>query len=309
MSRSRNAVDLRAQVYEPTRAERARRILMSLVRTKTGLIGLIAVLLVVFTAIFAPLLAPADPNRQNIMITLEPPSWLGGEGGLLLGADYLGRDILSRVIYGSRVSLIVGLASVAIAGSIGATLGVASGYRGGWLDSLIMRVADFQLAVPFLILAIAILGILGPSLRNVIIVLGITGWVTYARVVRSEVLSLRERDFVTAATAIGASSRRIMLRHIVPNIAAPTIVIASLEVARMIISEAALSFLGLGVPPTVPSWGGMVADGRNYLHNAWWIATFPGIAIVITVLGINLFGDWLRDILDPRMRGRQQAGE
>lgn len=280
------------------------RVRHGLLTSRTGLFGTIIVLVVVVAAIFAPYLAPVDPNQQRILDTLQPPIWLESSSNAILGTDYLGRDILSRIIYGARVSLTVGLTAVAIAGMIGAVLGILAGFRGGWTDSVIMRFADFQLSVPFIVLAIAVLGILGPSLRNIIIVLGITGWVTYARIIRSEVLAVREFDYITAARAIGSSDGRIMVRHVLPNVAAPMIVISSLEVARMIISEAALSFLGLGVPATTPSWGGMVSDGRNYIQANWWIATFPGLAIVLTVLGINLFGDWLRDTLDPRQRSR-----
>lgn len=280
------------------------RLRRSLLSSRTGLIGTVIVALVILSAILAPLLAPTGPNNQDIMNTLTPPVWLEGSSSAILGTDFLGRDVLSRIIYGARVSLIVGISAVAIAGVLGTVLGILAGYRGGWVDAVIMRLADFQLSVPFLVLAIAVLGILGPGLRNIIIVLGITGWVTYARVVRSEVLAVREADYITSARAIGLTDRRIMARHVFPNVTAPLIVISSLEVARMIISEAALSFLGLGVPATTPSWGGMVSDGRNYIQANWWIATFPGLAIVITVLGINLFGDWLRDTLDPRMRGR-----
>lgn len=303
---TRNA-DILSQEESETRREVGAftRLRRSLLSSRTGLFGTVIVAVVILGAILAPLLAPADPNHQDIMNTLKPPAWLeGGSWSAILGTDFLGRDILSRIIYGARVSLIVGISAVAIAGVIGAVLGILAGYRGGWVDVVIMRLADFQLSVPFLVLAIAVLGILGPGLRNIIIVLGITGWVTYARVVRSEVLSVREVDYITAARAIGLSDSRIMARHVLPNVAAPMIVISSLEVARMIISEAALSFLGLGVPATTPSWGGMVSDGRNYIQANWWLATFPGLAIVITVLGINLFGDWLRDVLDPRMRGR-----
>lgn len=280
------------------------RLWRSLLSSRTGMFGSIIVLAIIFVAIFAPFLAPADPNRQQIMETLRGPSWTDQESSFLFGTDYLGRDILSRIIYGSRVSLIVGLSAVFIAGAIGTILGTLAGFKGGWLDTLIMRLADFQLSLPFIVLAIAVLGVLGPSLRNVVLVLGFTGWVTYARIVRSEVLTIKESDYVTAAYSIGSDGIRIMWRHILPNIAAPIIVISSLEVARMIISEAALSFLGLGVPANTPSWGGMVSDGRSYLQNAWWISTFPGLAIVVTVLGINLFGDWLRDALDPRLRGK-----
>lgn len=290
-----------ANRQRPSSLARLRRALLT---SRTGLFGTTIVLVVVVAAIFAAYLAPEDPNQQQILDALQPPIWLESSSNAILGTDYLGRDILSRIIYGARVSLTVGLAAVAIAGILGAVLGILAGFRGGWTDSVIMRLADFQLSIPFVVLAIAVLGILGPSLRNIIIVLGITGWVTYARVIRSEVLAVREFDYITAARAIGSSDGRIMVRHVLPNVAAPMIVISSLEVARMIISEAALSFLGLGVPATTPSWGGMVSDGRSYIQANWWIATFPGLAIVITVLGINLFGDWLRDTLDPRQRSR-----
>lgn len=304
MSEQPSVVVLPFHAAEEARSRQAgvRRMLRLLLESRTGSVGFAIVLAVVTAALLAPLIAPYDPASQEITRALKPPVWLGGPSGALLGTDNLGRDIFSRIMYGSQVSLIIGLSAVAVAGSLGFTLGVLSGYLGGWVDAVLMRLADFQLSVPFIVLAIAVLGVVGPSLQNLIVVLGITSWVSYARVARSEVLSLREREFVMAARALGASSFRIMLIHIGPNVTAPAIILASLEVARMIISEAALSFLGLGVPPPAPSWGGMVADGRNYLESAWWIATFPGIAIVITVLGINLFGDWLRDTLDPRLR-------
>lgn len=274
----------------------------ALLASRTGTLGFAIVLAVIVIALFASVIAPYDPGSQELSRSLSPPAWLGGPPGALLGTDNLGRDIFSRIVYGSRVSLIVGLSAVAIAGTLGFVLGLLAGYYRGWVDSLIMRVADFQLSVPFIVLAIAVLGIIGPSLPNLILVLGITSWVSYARVVRSEVLSLRESEFVVAAHSIGASGLRIIWFHIRPNVMASAVILGSLEVARMIISEAALSFLGLGIPPSTPSWGGMVADGRNYLDSAWWIAAFPGTAIVITVLGINLLGDWLRDTLDPRLR-------
>ncbi len=274
----------------------------ALVASRTGTMGLSIVVIVTLVALFASFLAPFDPGDQEISRALQRPSWLGGPPGALLGTDNLGRDIYSRILFGSRVSLIVGLSAVAIAGSLGFVLGLVAGYYRGWVDSLIMRVADFQLSVPFIVLAIAVLGVIGPSLQNLILVLGVTSWVSYARVVRSEVLWLRESEFVLAARAVGARGIRIILYHIRPNVMAATIILASLEVARMIISEAALSFLGLGIPPPTPSWGAMVADGRNYLDSAWWIAAFPGLAIVITVLGINLLGDWLRDTVDPRLK-------
>jgi len=274
-----------------------------LVRSRTGLIGVLIVLSVIASAVLGPRVSHRDPNRQQVELALQPPAWLGGVGGTL-GTDYVGRDILSRILYGSRVSLTIGISAVAIGGTLGSVLGMLAGVHGRWVDGLIMRVADFQLSIPFVILAIVIIGVLGPGLRTLILVLGVTSWVSYARVVRSEVLSLREREFITAARAVGASSARVIRCHIAPNIAASVIVIASLEVARMIISEAGLSFLGLGVPPSTPSWGSIIADGRNYLTTAWWIATFPGLAVVVTVLGINLCGDWLRDALDPRLHRR-----
>lgn len=221
----------------------------------------------------------------------------------MLGTDNLGRDILSRTIYGARVSLVVGVAAALLAGSIGVLLGLLAGYLGGWCDALVGRLADIQQAIPFLILAIAVAVILGPSLTNVVLVLAVTAWVNYFRVVRAEVLTVRESLLVDAARTLGASGPRIVLRHVLPNVSASIIVIASLMVANMIIFEASLSFLGLGVPPPTPTWGRMVYDGVQYVDSAWWLSLFPGLAIVLTVLAINLVGDWLRDALDPRLSG------
>jgi len=220
----------------------------------------------------------------------------------LLGTDDFGRDVLSRLIFGSRISLLVGFSSVLVQLGVGGSLGLTAGYYRGRADQIIMRIADIQLAVPFLVLALAVVAVLGPSLWNVILVLGVTGWVSYGRVLRGQVLAVREQQYVEAARALGAPDLRILLTHILPNVTNSVIVIASLEVARMIIAEASLSFLGLGVQPPTPTWGGMVAQGRNFITVAWWIATFPGLAIFLTVLGINLFGDWLRDLLDPTAR-------
>jgi peptide/nickel transport system permease protein len=261
-------------------------------------VGILLLLLVAFMALLAPLVAPHDPTLQNTAMRLKPP----GTPGYLLGTDPLGRDILSRIIYG-RISLIVGLASVVVAGGVGITLGTIAGYIGGKVDAVIMRLADLQLAIPFLVLALAIAAVLGPSLRNVILVLGISGWVTYARVARGQVLSVRGREFVEAARALGATNGRIIWRHVLPELWAPLIVIASLQVGSMILAEASLSFFGLGVPPSIPTWGRIAADGRDYVTTSWWVATLPGIAIFLTVLGINLLGDWLRDRMDPTLRG------
>jgi len=220
----------------------------------------------------------------------------------LLGGDQLGRDILSRIIYGARISLTVGVTAVLLSGSLGMLLGLLAGYYGGRTDEVIMRLADIQLAIPTILLAIALVGVLGPSLRNLILVLGITGWVIYARTIRGVVLSLREQQFVEAARALGSGDRRTLFRCILPNVWTPAIVVASQQVGFMIILESALSFLGLGVQPPTPTWGGMIADGRGYLATAWHVTTFPGLALMATVLAINFFGDGLRDILDPRLR-------
>jgi peptide/nickel transport system permease protein len=288
----------------PARQRRLPRWLRSLSRRWLAAAGMIVLLLVVVAAVAAPVLAPHDPRRGELIDSKLPPMW--SEGGMRtypLGTDTLGRDILSRVIYGARISLAVGFTAVAIAGAIGVSIGLMSGYYRGRIDDVIMRLAEIQLAVPFILFAIAILAVLGPGLRNLILVLGITGWVTYARVVRGQVLSFREKEFVEAARALGAGDIRIMFRHILPNTVASLIVIASFAVAATILTEAALSFLGLGVPPSVPTWGGMVADGREQiLTNRWWMYMFPGLAIMLTVLAINCVGDWLRDYLDPRLR-------
>ena len=276
-------------------------ILRRLVRSPGGMLGLLLVALVILVAIFAPALSPHDPAKQSIVHRLRPPFWM--EGGSLehaLGTDSLGRDILSRVIHGSRMSIFVGLVATAASALLGVSLGLIAGFLGGATDSVISRVGDVQQAIPFLVLAIAVAAMLGPGLVNLILVLVITTWVTFFRVVRGEVLSVREEQYVLGALSIGASNLRIILRYILPNVAASIIVIATLLVANMIIFEASLSFLGLGVPSSIPTWGRIVADGREYIADEWWIAFFPGLAILITVMGLNLLGDWLRDDLDPR---------
>jgi peptide/nickel transport system permease protein len=257
-------------------------------------------------ALLGPLLAPFDPNRQNLLLRLADPMAAGPDGATFwLGSPALGRVALPRLVYGARVSLTVGFAAIAVGGTIGIVAGLLSGYFGGWVDDLFMRLGDIQLAFPFILLAIMFLVVLGSGLWNLILVLGIGQWVTYARIVRADTLSLREKEFVEAARALGDSTPSIIFRTILPNILAPLTVIASFNVASVILSEAALSFLGLGVPPDVPTWGSMLAESRDTLvANKWWLAVFPGVAIMLTVLSFNILGDWLRDFLDPRLRER-----
>ena len=284
-------------------APRRRSFLKILFSSPGTIAGAAIVVIVTFGALFAPLISPHDPNHQNLALNLLPPAWLaGGNKDYLLGTDHLGRDILSRLIWGSRVSTTVGLSVVIIGGSIGVTLGLVAGYFGGLADEIIARIVDVQLAFPFVLLAVAIIGVLGPSLRTIILVLGVTSWVQYVRVVRADALALKEREFVQAASATGASQWRVLMRHILPNVTSSITVLATFEVARTVILESALSFLGLGVSPDTPSWGTMLADGRQFLDTAWWMGTFPGFAIMITVLGVNILGDGLRDALDPQSR-------
>lgn len=274
-----------------------------LLQSKTGTFGFIILLVVTITAIFAPLLAPHDPIHQNVADMLAPPAWLdGGSAKYLLGTDNLGRDILSRILYGSQVSLIVGLFSVVLAGTIGLVVGLVSGFYGGWIDNMFMRVVDSFLAIPNILFTLVILKVTGPGLMTLIVVLGVTNWVVYARIIRSEVLSLKEREFVRAAKSIGVRDWKIMFRHLLPNVMSSFIVISTLSMATTIIAESSLSFLGLGIQPPTVSWGGMLSTGRDYLSDSWWMATFPGLAITFTTLGVIFLGDWLRDLLDPRTK-------
>ena len=262
------------------------------------------VLLLVVMAAAAPLLAPHDPVRQSLRGRLAAPTLSGPDGKAHpLGTDHLGRDVLSRLIFGARVSLIVGFAAVLVGGVVGAALGVLAGFRGGWTDTAIMTLADAQLAFPFILLAIGIIAVIGPSFPTLILVVGLSGWVNYARVIRAQVLVLRSREFVDSIRGLGGSVARIVLRHILPNVLSSLVVIATLELARAIVLEATLSFLGLGIQPPIPSWGGMVYEGRDYLDSAWWISTFPGLILMLTSLVVSRTGDWLRDLLDPTLRG------
>lgn len=270
-----------------------------------GLVGLALIAVLVLLAAFGPLLDLPDPTRTNLRARMMAPtiSWLG-LGAHPLGTDQLGRDILSRIVAGSRVTLAVAGAAVILGGVVGTLLGLVAGYFGGWIDRILMRLADIQLAVPLMLLALMVIAALGPSLQNLVMVLALVSWVRYARIVRGQVLAVREREFVQSARAIGASARRIILRHILPNVLTPAVVVATLELARVIVLEAGLSFLGLGVQPPFASWGRMLAEGRTYIASAWWIITFPGLALMLTVLSVNLLGDWLRDHLDPRLKVR-----
>jgi peptide/nickel transport system permease protein len=268
-------------------------------------LGLLAVGVVTVCALLPGLLAPADPNEQSLLARFTPPTTRTPDGGLaVLGTDQLGRDILSRVIHGARTSVLIGMSAVLLAGSVGTSLGLTAGIRGGVADHLIMRLADMQFAFPFILLAITVIGVLGPSVRNIILVVGLSSWATYARVVRAETLAVRERAYVDAARSLGMSVPGIVVRHILPNVSASLIVVATFGVAGAILTEAGLSFLGLGVPLSIPSWGGMLAEGRQFVDTRYWLALWPGAALFATVMAINLIGDALRDALDPYLQTR-----
>jgi peptide/nickel transport system permease protein len=265
----------------------------------------IAILLVLaFLAVFAEFVAPHNPEVGTLSLRFRPPAWItGGTTEYLLGTDHIGRDVLSRLIFGARVSMLVGFLAVLFAGFVGTVLGILAGYMGGWVDQVIMRVTDAWLALPALMFAIFLAAIVGPSEFNIVIILGLVYWTRYARVVRGEVLSLKERDFVRLAIVAGCSKWTIMRRHILPNVLNTAIVLATLMLGVVIVTEAALSFLGVGVPPPKPAWGLMLADGKKGLMAGyWWLTVFPGVCIVLMVLAANLLGDWLRVKLDPQLR-------
>jgi peptide/nickel transport system permease protein len=269
-------------------------------KNRLGVGGLVIIIIVFFIAIFAPFLSLYDPGKTDVSLKLKSPSFQH-----YLGTDQLGRDVFSRMLYGSQISLSVGFVAVGISILIGILVGAMAGYKGGWVDSLLMRFVDIMLSFPSFFLILTVVAILRPNIYNVMIVIGITSWEGTARFVRAEFLSLRERDYVQAARALGVKDRRIIFRHILPNALAPVFVTASLGVASAILIEAGLSFLGFGVQPPAPSWGNILTEGRTYIFDAWWLTVFPGLAILITVLSFNLFGEGLRDAIDPRLRGRR----
>ncbi len=267
-------------------------------RNGLGLLGLVLATAAVLAALAAPILAPHNPFIGDMTQGLRPP----GTPGHPLGTDQLGRDTLSRVLYGARVALFIGLCTVLVTAIVGGLLGLLAGFFGGWSGQVLMRLCDVQLSFPFILLALTINAIVGLGLRNIIISLSAAGWVVYARVVRGEVLSVKQRDFVQAAAALGTSRARILFRHILPNVAPSIIIVASLQFSQFIVAEAAISFLGFGVQPPTPAWGSMLSESRDFLYVAWWLAAFPGAALALTALGVNLVGDWLRDVLDPKFQ-------
>ena len=267
----------------------------------------ILLVVLIIPAIFAPIIAPHDPYEGDIANRLDVPVWYeGGSWDHILGTDRLGRDLLSRLIYGSRIALFVSMTALLISATIGTTLGLVSGYFGGWPDHIIQRIVDIKSSIPAILLALIFVSIFGPSIFIAISIIAIFLWNRYTRLIRAETLSLRNQDFVARAKVAGCSTPRIITKHILPNVVNTLIVLATLEVGTVIILESTLSFLGVGIPRPIPAWGVMVSDGRNYLAVAWWIAILPGVGIFLTVLSLNLFGDWLRDHLDPKLRQAQR---
>ncbi|MCU0818484.1 MAG: ABC transporter permease [Beijerinckiaceae bacterium] len=275
---------------------------MRLQQNRMAISAAIVALVIIAAALAAPLIAPQDPNEADLFRRLQPPVWLGGEWAFPLGCDGLGRDILSRLIYGARISIFVGALVVLIASVVGILAGLAAGYLGGWVDRVITGLVDILLGFPYLIFAIGLMAMMGAGFQNIVLALVYKEWVVPCRIVRGETLAAREQDYVEAARALGASRSHVMLREILPNILSPVIVVATVRMAHVIILEASLSFLGLGVQPPTASWGSMVSEGREFLLDAWWVSTFPGIAILVLVMAINVFSQGLRDAFDPRMQ-------
>jgi len=273
---------------------------LSLSAVITSVVGLVIILALVLMAIFAPFVVPYDPTAGSLGDRLIPPSWQeGGSSAHILGTDLLGRDTLSRLIYGGRTSLAVAVIAILVAGSMGSLLGIAAGYLGGWVDVIIMRVVDLAFSFPTILLAMVLAVVFEPSFFNIILVISLVLWAEYARMARGETLKVKEMDFVALAQVAGVSKLRIMLQHILPNVASSLIVLATLQVGVVIILESSLSFLGVGIPPPTPDWGSMVAEGRSYVVSAWWLSVVPGVAIMVTVLSFNLLGDTLTELLNP----------
>jgi peptide/nickel transport system permease protein len=302
MNVKENAVEL-GRFTEDVKPSKLHLILRKMWHLRLGVVGAVLLFCLVTTAVFCPVLAPHDPYKQNIMKRLRPPVWLkGGTSENLLGTDHLGRDILSRIMYGSRISLVVGVSAVVLQVIIGVALGLLAGYYGGKADSVISFMVNSMMGFPFILLAMSLVAVLGPSLQNIIIALGVTQWTVFTRVTRIETMKQREQEYVLAATSLAFTTKRILLRHVLPNLIPSLTVLATVEVARAIIRESLLSFLGLGIQPPTPSWGTMLAEGRDYMLMQWWLAALPGAAIFISALGINLLGDALRDVMDPHLR-------
>lgn len=303
MGQATPSVLLEDYYEEPTWRSRLSYIGRLLLRDKSGVLGMVLFLLIVLAALFAPAISPHDPLEQNLRAAKQPPGWNeAGSWDYPLGTDNLGRDMLSRIIYGTRVSLTVGFFGVLIAASLGILGGLTAGYMGGRVDSVIMGSVNLILAIPYLVLVVVLAAILGRNLLIVILIFGVTDAPIFARVTRGEVLRIRESGYVESAVSIGARTSRVIFDHIAPNLVGPLVVLATFEMSAMIFYEAGLSFLGLSVPPSVPSWGNMLTQGRKFLNIYPWIAVYPGVAIAITALAFNLLGDWLRDVLDPRLR-------
>ncbi len=260
------------------------------------------IVLLVAMAVLAPVLAPHSPTQVNLSQSFQPPVWQGGSGSHILGTDKLGRDILSRIMYGARISLAVAAVTICAAGTIGVALGMLAGYRHGWTENLIMRVVDIQISLPTVLLALMFAVVWGPSLRNLLILITLNLWASYARQAHAQTLSLSEREYVLAARTVGASDLRILRFHIMPNLINSIVVLATMQIASVVLMEASLSFLGVGLPPPTPAWGLMISDGRGVLEKAWWVSAMPGIALALLISSANFTGDWLRDYLDPTLR-------
>jgi peptide/nickel transport system permease protein len=298
---TRDTTATAALAHLRSRARLRSRPVARVLRRRLALGGLLLGGAVAIATITAPLVAPHDPLAQEIALRLHPPTFRSPEGAHLLGTDHLGRDVLSRILYGGRVSLLISGLSVLLAGIIGLAAGLVAGYYRGLAESVVMRLVEIQLAFPLILLALAIVVSLGATVLNTVLVFALTSWPVYAAIIRGEVLTLARREFVLAARAVGAGDMRTLARHLLPNLVSPLTVVASFEFARLILMEAAIGFLGLGIQPPTPSWGNLLADGRAYIQDAWWLTAFPGVTIALTVSSINFIGDALRDVFDPRL--------